>query len=94
MTFALIICYETDLAQVVQEVEAAGATSYTFLSHVLGRGETGRHQNTGSFLGFNSALLIGCEPVVAERIRARITALGRKRRRGLHAFCWEAEQWL
>lgn len=94
MKFTLIICFETDLARVVQEVEAAGATSYTFLTKLLGRGETGRHLGTGSFLGFNSALLVGCEPVVAEQIKGRLAALRRKRTKGLHAFCWEAEQWL
>ncbi|HUB09751.1 MAG TPA: hypothetical protein VMB50_22290 [Myxococcales bacterium] len=94
MKFTLIVCYETDLAKVVQEVEAAGATSYTFLSRLLGRGETGRRLGTEAFLGFNSALLVGCEPVVAEQIRGRLLALRRRRKRGLHAFSWEAEQWL
>ncbi len=94
MKFAMIICYETDLAKIVHEVEGAGATSYTFLTRLFGRGESGRHLNTEAGLGYNAALLVGCSELVAQQIRARLVALRRRKRSGIHGFCWEAEQWL
>lgn len=94
MKFAMIVCYETDLAKVVREVEAAGATSYTFLTRLFGRGESGRRLNTEANLGYNAALLVGCDALVAEQIRSRLVALRRRHRSGIHGFCWEADEWL
>ena len=99
MKFLMIICYETDVPKAVAEIEAAGAKSYTFMSRLSGRGAGGRHLNTEAAPGFNTAILVGCDELVASQIQGRLrtlrTALEKHRREpGLHAFCWEAEQWL
>ncbi len=99
MKLLMVICYETDLPKVVAEIEAAGSTEYTFLTRLSGRGKGGRHLNTEAAPGFNAAMLIGCDELTAAQIQGRLRTLhadltARRPRAGLHAFCWEAEQWL
>ncbi|MHB8418448.1 MAG: P-II family nitrogen regulator [Myxococcales bacterium] len=96
MTFTMIICYETDLARVVHEVEQAGATSYTVLSRLSGRGEGGRRLDTEAGMGQNVAVLVGCELAIASVVQKRLRALQKRlgAHAGLRAFAWEAEQWL
>ena len=99
MKFAMVICNETDQDAVVAAVEHAGGIRYTLLSRVHGSGKSGKRGETEANLGSNSMLLVAFDDLVAEQVKEALAAMDVRLQKGrhpsgLHAFCWEAQEWL
>jgi len=99
MKFAMVICNETDQDEVVAAIERAGGVRYTLMSRVYGSGMSGKRGKTEAHLGSNSMILVAFDELIAEQVKEALAAMDARLQKGrhpsgLHAFCWEAQEWL
>ena len=72
-----LILSERELSPILKAIDAAGASGYTVMKHVTGKGPHGSVSEAMDFsgLGANAHVIVFCDPEVAERLRQDLRPL-------------------